>query len=591
MIARQAVAADPLLKLTTLKKHPKQEEEKSPAGSSVCSEDGKISSGETSFAASFVFVESAPAPLLTRHATVIRAPPTDTDDTDEVQVQVFLLNDGEEKQALVPKVGSSHSKDKLTTFSLMVTQFRIALFSTAQSNANALSIPLPSILDIKSSTGGIDVKLKDCRFYQFYFHSDFDCHKKSSFLKLLSSLVFDMSPSDFFPMSVRNKAVSPGIYCPARELERWNLVSSCCFTVTKENMNYSLCCTYPKLVIVPSDLPNSSTLEGASKFRDKGRFPVLSWASNHTGSIWRSAQPKASLLNRSLDDEEYLKKAQVMFIIDCRPMLNAYANIANGAGVEALNNYHSGIELVFAGIQNIHHVRDSWENMFCMSQKFFDQTSGPWFSQLETTGWYDHICSILRASRLLVDKVKTNINVLCRCSHGLDRTPQVVSLAMLALDPFYRTIRGFCVLIEKEWIAMGHKFHSRNCLGRNPSDEFSPIFTQWLECVFQIISTHPDSFEFKTSFLLAIQHAMVSGRFGNFLFDCEKDRIEHGIVTVDGSVVQDVWAHLLSRKEKFINWNFSHRNIEVSDTVLEIDTRVSQIKVWNDLWFSLQRVL
>lgn len=51
--------------------------------------------------------------------------------------------------------------------------------------------------------------------------------------------------------------------------------------------------------------------------------------------------------------------------------------------------------------------------------------------------------------------------MLIHCSDGWDRTSQIVSLAELAIDPYFRTIEGFFVLIEKDWVYFGHQFALR----------------------------------------------------------------------------------------------------------------------------------
>ncbi len=61
------------------------------------------------------------------------------------------------------------------------------------------------------------------------------------------------------------------------------------------------------------------------------------------------------------------------------------------------------------------------------------------------------------------------------CSDGWDRTAQLASLSQIILDPYFRTINGFMILIQKEWVDGGHKFADRCALGGDKS-EYAPVF-------------------------------------------------------------------------------------------------------------------
>ena len=88
---------------------------------------------------------------------------------------------------------------------------------------------------------------------------------------------------------------------------------------------------------------------------------------------------------------------------------------------------------------------------------------------------------ILEASVRMVEVMDIEeASTLVHCSDGWDRTAQLAATAQLLMDPFYRTCRGFGILVEKEWCAMGHQFQKR--CGHTEQNEGqgdrSPIFLQ-----------------------------------------------------------------------------------------------------------------
>ncbi|XP_039587180.1 myotubularin-related protein 8 isoform X1 [Passer montanus] len=325
--------------------------------------------------------------------------------------------------------------------------------------------------------------------------------------------------------------------------------------ITDINKDYEVCSTYPPEIVVPRAATRAVVM-GSSRFRSRGRIPVLSYLyKENNAALCRCSQPLAGFSARCLEDEQMLQAIReanpgcpFMYVVDTRPKLNAMANRAAGKGYENEDNYEN-IRFKFIGIENIHVMRSSLQKLLEVCEMKSPSMSD-FLTGLENSGWLRHIKAVMDAGVFLAKAVKEErASVLVHCSDGWDRTAQVCSLASLLLDPFYRTFKGFMVLIEKEWIAMGHKFsHRCGHLDGDPK-EVSPVFTQFVECVWQLMQQFPCSFEFSERFLLEIHDHVYSCQFGNFLGTCHREREELRIFEKTHSL----WPFLLQRKQELRN--------------------------------------
>lgn len=74
----------------------------------------------------------------------------------------------------------------------------------------------------------------------------------------------------------------------------------------------------------------------------------------------------------------------------------------------------------------------------------------------------------------------------------------------MCLNDNYLFLQGFRVLVEREWLAFGHKFADRcgHAAGSDDQNERCPVFLQWLDCVHQLILQFPCSFQFAHTYLV-----------------------------------------------------------------------------------------
>jgi len=149
-------------------------------------------------------------------------------------------------------------------------------------------------------------------------------------------------------------------------------------------------------------------------------------------------------------------------IVDARPAINSLAMQVAGKGSENMEYYKCATK-VFLSIDNIHVMRDSLNRVIDAIKDADVSPFPPNRDLLARSSWIKHIQSVLEGSHIIAQQVGVKAaHVLIHCSDGWDRTSQLSALSQIMLDPYFRTIDGFIVLVEKDWLSFGHMFQQRS---------------------------------------------------------------------------------------------------------------------------------
>ncbi|CAB3407526.1 unnamed protein product [Caenorhabditis bovis] len=467
-----------------------------------------------------------------------------------------------------------------------------------------LDIPLGQIAKIekfgyasssrKDDSYGFQILCKDYRTYRFA--SDPSTHSRRDICETLNIYAFPLSYKlKLFAFAYRDSMPKPSIdgwkvYSAMGELERMGVGQCKFWRIIDINKEYKFAETYPSLLAIPTASADEGNafLKKIGEFRSRQRIPVLSWFDRKTlATITRSSQPLCGVTGRkNLDDEAHLRNIREanahcseLQIYDARPNVNATVNKAKGGGYE--ENYELS-KLTFLDIHNIHVVRESMKKFVqLLSSSGVGVDEKHVYKMIDETKWLMHIASILDASARIVHNIATNRqSVLVHCSDGWDRTAQLTSLAMIQLDRYYRTIEGFIVVIEKEWCSFGHKFAQRYGHGdENSSDsERSPVFPQFVECVWQIMQQFPTCFEFNSRFLIAILDEMYACRFGTFLYNSEKARIAENKCH---ETTISLWSYILENRQRFENPLYKKAK---NHGVISVNPSYCRLEIWTEYY-------
>ncbi|KAL6049666.1 Myotubularin-related protein 2 [Balamuthia mandrillaris] len=292
------------------------------------------------------------------------------------------------------------------------------------------------------------------------------------------------------------------------------------------NSTFGLCPTYPQVLCLPKCFP-PELLPSVKEFRTKGRIPVC--CRKHptcNAVITRCSQPRVSLSHQRGHADELLianilranPTSETLYLMDARSKANA---MAKGAGYEREAVYKD-TKFEFLNIDNIHVMRESQRRILlqCYPSLMNTSPSSSSSSSFSSNGSSsngssnkeEHAFAASESSfsssdsSFLQNKENDNDwNYAVNSWMWHLNDGWVSALAQLMLDGYYRTVKGFQVLIEKEWLSFGPKFADR-CGHYNAK-----------------LGNHKEN---EKQLLIALSNNIYSGLYGTFLCNSEKERVE-----------------------------------------------------------------
>ncbi|EMD43134.1 myotubularin, putative [Entamoeba histolytica HM-3:IMSS] len=317
------------------------------------------------------------------------------------------------------------------------------------------------------------------------------------------------------------------------------------------NEGYEICDSYPRQMILPIKVSKEEIKLSASR-RYYNRFPALVWYNNEYKNV---------LMRNSATIKGCYNDTQIPF---------AFTNKKNLVIMDFVDKITS-CKMLLPTMKIREIPCFDRKTLMKYYHQFIEYINQPEviLKQIDNIKWMSTISLMLKQASLIYEYMKNGTSVSINCIDGTGICSILSSLCCILCDDYFRTIKGFIALIEKEWVLMGYPF--AQYLGID-NDYFSnePVeFILFIHCVEAIIRQNPTALEITEDLIIFILDELYKGKCNTFLFNSEKERRRE---CVDGKTLSlyDLIIQEL-KLSKFKNYNFDVTSpVSISENLLTI---------------------
>ncbi|GJQ74667.1 hypothetical protein Trydic_g21519 [Trypoxylus dichotomus] len=276
--------------------------------------------------------------------------------------------------------------------------------------------------------------------------------------------------------------------------------------VCRANEHFQISINLPQVFVVPASVEDHMLSKATEHFQSHFS-PVWVWGTPHNTALIRMADLDSSIQDRTQENIllEHIRKSHDGLL---QPHI-----------IDLAKDFPTAKELQSSFIK----LRE----LCCPnSSRLFKQQDNKFYSLLENTKWLQYVSMCLQnAADGAYNLTFKNSTVVLQEGRGRDMNCVISSLIQLILDPYWRTIRGFQSLLQKEWIVLSHPFTQRLGLIDNDHNEPAPYFLLFLDCTWQLLQQYPTAFQFSETYLTTLWDTIYTTIFDTFLFNSEYERL------------------------------------------------------------------